>query len=588
MDLSWTVEREREDDLAEPPRPLLSTWHYLRSALRRRWRTTVGLSMLGLLLGLGLVVVAPPASTATVTLLMSHATSEDPPAASAMDATLLNTRVVSDRTVSALGLQMTPEAFRSTVTVEPVTSEIMALKISAPDPASAVTRGQELVRQYLSFRAQQLTSMSSGLRSQYASRIAEAQQQVAELTRHFDELSAQGSQGASEAFDVLARRTDLNGKIAGWQEASDNATLQTSAAIQSTHVIDPVHADTASVKRAAVLAGASGLIVGGALGVGLVLFHALVTERLRRRKDIGIALGTSVRFSVRSPGPSRRLARLRRHLPGRTGWKGDDLATLALGLEAALSMGEAVPGGDDLGSTEPVPSPVRSDGNGQVPQHVAVTVPARPAVPLNGSGPEVLEDLRRPSVVLATEPRPAAGPGPGSTLALAAVGNEDAAADVLAATSARLREQGRRIFLVDLTQQGSLAGRTQVSGEPVRRPSGLPQLARGPLGATAGSPVDLSDDSWQADWESADVALALVEVDPGIEVQHLATWVEQVVPLVAAGAVSAEQLSTTGELVREAGLTLPFAMMVGCDARDRSLGILEPQNGDPRQDEVGG
>ncbi|GAA2021027.1 hypothetical protein GCM10009740_06880 [Terrabacter terrae] len=580
MDLSWTVEREREDDLLEPPRPLLSTWHYLRSSLRRRWRTIVGLCALGLLLGLGLVLVAPPATTATVTLLMAHPATEDAPAASATDVGLLNTRVVSDRTVSALGLQMTPEAFRSTVTVEQITSEIMALKISAPDPGSAVARGEELVSQYLSFRAQQMTATSSGLRSQYATRIADAQQQVAELTSQFDELSGQGAQGASQAFDVLARRTELNRKIAAWQEASDDATLRISAAIQSTHVIDPVHADPVSAKRAAVLAGASGLLVGGALGVGLVVFRALVTERLRRRRDIGLALGASVRFSVRSPRSSRRPAGLRRLLRGRAGWKGDDLATLALGLESALR--------DGLGSAEPETPLAPAGMNGRVRERMEVTASARPAVALNGSGAEPLEGPGRSHGVLTAEPRPAASREPVSTVALAAVGNEEAAADVLAATAERLREQGRQVFLVDLTQQGSLACRSEVRGLPVHRPDGIPQLARGPLDAVPGSPVDLPGDSWRADWESADVALALVEVDPGIEVQHLATWVEQVVPLVAAGAAGAEQLSTTGELVREAGLELPFAMMVGCDAGDRSLGVLEPRNDKAGPDEVRG
>jgi hypothetical protein len=53
MDLSWTIENDSQVDLAEPPRPLLSTWHYLRSALRRRWRTVASLAAVGVLLGLG-------------------------------------------------------------------------------------------------------------------------------------------------------------------------------------------------------------------------------------------------------------------------------------------------------------------------------------------------------------------------------------------------------------------------------------------------------------------------------------------------------------------------------------------------------
>ena len=70
------------------------------------------------------------------------------------------------------------------------------------------------------------------------------------------------------------------------------------------------------------------------------------------------------------------------------------------------------------------------------------------------------------------------------------------------------------------------------------------------------------------------MVLALVEVDPGVDAEQLATWVDRVVPVVTAGAPTAELLSTTADLVREAGLQLPFAMMVGCDSLDESLGFI--------------
>jgi len=162
-------------------------------------------------------------------------------------------------------------------------------------------------------------------------------------------------------------------------------------------------------------------------------------------------------------------------------------------------------------------------------------------------------------------------------LALAAIGNPRAAADVLAEAATMLREQGANVFMVDLSKQGSLAGGPGHQRAGVRQPTGIPQIARGPRGAAEGVRVDLPGDSWRADWDSADVVLALVEVDPGIEVEHIATWVDQVVPLVTAGATTAELLSTTADLVGEAGLRLPFAMMVGCDATDESLGLIGPR-----------
>jgi hypothetical protein len=77
-------------------------------------------------------------------------------------------------------------------------------------------------------------------------------------------------------------------------------------------------------------------------------------------------------------------------------------------------------------------------------------------------------------------------------------------------------------------------------------------------------------------WDAADVVLALVQVDPGIDVENLRSWVDRVVPLVSAGRSTAELLETTAELIRTAGLSLPFAMMVGSDAFDESLGLVDP------------
>lgn len=552
MDFSWTIEQEREDDLAEPPRPLLSTWHFLRSSLRRRWRTTVGLAVLGAMLGLGVTVLLPPGSTATATLLMVHPASMEGPDGSAMDVTLLGTREVAARTVAGLGLGMAPEAFRSTVTAEPVTPEVLTVTVSAPDDASAVARGRELLKQYLVFRATQLRSLASGLRSEYAARVAAAQQQVTELTSEYERLSAAGAQSANQAFDALARRTDLNKKIADWQQTVDDATLQTDAAIESSHVIDPVHPDRSSLRRALALAIGSGAIVGGALGVGIVAFRALVSDRLRRRRDVGIALGTPVRFGVRSTGPRQRRNPLVRWLPARGGWRGDDLEVLCRGLESeAEAVGGRTSPEQGLGS-------VRFTG-----ADVAATA-GRASVNGRHAGT---------TAVAPTGPAPAQDAGT-RRVAVAAVGNVLAAADVLASAAGRLREHGLAVFVVDLSRTAALAGRPTDPDLQVWRPTGPPQLAVGPLVRRIGAVVDLPGDSWRASWEFADVVLALVEVDPGIDAEPLATWVDRVVPVVTAGAPTAELLSTTGDLVREAGLGLPFAMMVGCDSLDQSLGSL--------------
>ena len=577
IDLSWTIGEEREVELTEAPRPVLSTWNYLRTALRRGWRIWVGLTALGAVLGLAAIVLVPPGSTAKVTLLMAHPASMDGPQGIARDVSLLNTREVSQRAVQALGVGLTPEAFRAGVSAEAVTNEVLTIAVVGPDDASASARADALVREYLDFRTAQLRSLTSGMRAQYASRVAAAQREVTALTKQFEQLTAQGSAAQSGAFDALSRRTDLNKQIADWQAASDSATLDTDAAIESTHVIDPVHADASSTKRALVLAVGSGMTVGAALGVAFVIFRALVTERLRRRQDVGVALGSPVRFSVRSTGPRRGgPGRLGRALRARGTWRGHDLGTLAHGLQTALGPGLGLPA-----PTAPVPA-TASDASGPNGRRAGAS-----AGEPSGSRLLAMTSARAQTLVGA---EPASGPCTG--VALAAIGNVLAAADVVDAAATRLRERGSAVLVVDLSKDGVLSGRARGragsrhgsvegdgpggGGSVVLRPDGIPELATGPRAGTSAGLVDAQGSSWQAAWDCADTVLVLLEVDPGIDVDHLATWVDQVVPLVSAGASTAELLSTTGDLVREAGLALPFAMMVGCDATDESLGRVRP------------
>jgi hypothetical protein len=195
----------------------------------------------------------------------------------------------------------------------------------------------------------------------------------------------------------------------------------------------------------------------------------------------------------------------------------------------------------------------------------------------------------------------AGGPPAPKGVAVAAIGNAPAAAVIIAGLDTQLRSHGLSVFLVDLSVSGALVrqgagtrssghradshGRDHGKGSgsegsvrqtsSVFRPGGVPGLARGPRGAAPGAVTELpvEDPHW-AMWEAADVVLALVEVDPGIDVDNLRSWVDQVVPLVTAGVSTAELLETSADLIRAAGLTLPFAMMIGADDADESLGLV--------------
>lgn len=526
IDMAWRIQDEEQDvDFTGAPRPLMGTWHYLRNSLRRRWRTWTSLSFAGALLGLGLAVFLPPPTQGSVTLLMAHPANMEAQSAMSTDVSLLTTREVSARTVAKLGLPLTPEAFRATITAEPVTTEVLTITVSAPDAESAVKRADALTSVYLDFRATQLRSLSSGLVNGYQARVAGMQKEVAQLNTQYAVASQEGG-NQTQATELLTRRSQLNSQIYDMQQSIADAALTTDAAVSSSHVIDAAQPVKGSLKRAAALDVASGLIGGTALGVGFVLFRALTSTTVRRREDVAVAMNVPVRYSVASD--SRLARRLWRGLGRRGRSRPRDLDVLVRGLEAYL---------DELAPTA-----------------------AR---------------------------EPLSTPGPTHGVAVAAIGDPRIAAVVVDSLADSVRAHGRVPFVVDLSAAGALLGRraggrhapgakdgATTNGTTVFRPTGVPALAAGPA-AKPGRPVDLPDDvSWREAWEAADVVLALVQVDPGIDAENLRTWVDRVVPVVTAGEASAELLETTAELVRAAGLVLPFAMLVGADRTDESFGAV--------------
>jgi hypothetical protein len=167
--------------------------------------------------------------------------------------------------------------------------------------------------------------------------------------------------------------------------------------------------------------------------------------------------------------------------------------------------------------------------------------------------------------------------------------NEPAGAALIDALRERLESLGRTVFVVDLSESGVLMRRSGAAADgtsetiaQVYRPRRAPGLARGPVDTSRNAITDLPQTGrLRAAWDSADVVVALVHVDPDLVVTNLRTWVRQVVPLVTAGRSNAEYLETVSEIIRASGLELPFAMMLGTDPRDTSLGVPEeprPEN----------
>ena len=145
--------------------------------------------------------------------------------------------------------------------------------------------------------------------------VTQAQQNLSAISTQISQVSAQPDTPARQTkLNALnATRTKAETSLATLQQtATDNqATAETVTAsmIQGSQVLNPATADQHSRKKLALEYVASALIAGLALGIGIVVLRAIVSDRLRRRDDVADVLGAPVRLSVGD-------LRSRRWLPG--------------------------------------------------------------------------------------------------------------------------------------------------------------------------------------------------------------------------------------------------------------------------------
>jgi hypothetical protein len=71
--------------------------------------------------------------------------------------------------------------------------------------------------------------------------------------------------------------------------------------------------------------------------------------------------------------------------------------------------------------------------------------------------------------------------------------------------------------------------------------------------------------------------LTLLTLDPSFGGEHLQTWAANAVVVVTAGRSSWTRINAVGELIRLSGTRLAFAVLIGADKTDESLGVVSGQ-----------
>ena len=163
-----------------------------------------------------------------------------------------------------------------------------------------------------------------------------------------------------------------------------------------------------------------------------------------------------------------------------------------------------------------------------------------------------------------------------AAVAVVAVDSDRAAALAIASLAVSCAREGRRVMLADMSGHASAARVLGVSEPGVHEISAngahllVAVPARddvGPYGPR-GSGGDLTDPR-----ESADLLLSLARLDPAVGAEQLATWATDVTVVMTAGRSAPKTIHAVGEMVRLAGLHLPFGVLLRADKADESLGL---------------
>jgi capsular polysaccharide biosynthesis protein len=451
----------------------------LKSALRRRRRMWLGTAAAGLLVGAALHVVVPRSYKAISNLYLVEAPGSSPSAAMANEVSLLQTRAVAQQAASLLPDHRSTQSVASSYKGLASSGSILSVIAKAKSPADAVALDNAVAKAFLGVRSDELKRETgivvAGLQSQIGS---------------------------------LRGQTNPSDQISQLQSGISAAELGSRSSIDGSFVLDPGAAVRVSTKKATVLDMLAGLIAGLAVGCGFVLIKEMLSDRARRREDVGAALGVNIELSV-ARSRSRPTARWRR----KAGRPGSTATMIERRLRAHLDS------------------------------------------------------------------------APDRSLAVFVVEAERVAALAISQLAASLASEGRTVVLLDMAKGRPIARLFHLKArrEPLHRVD-----LHGHSFTAVVTPDDPAQGVGSLDQAPFDDVLVLASLDPALGVEHVATWAREAVAIVRAGKATHVGLNGASRMIRQAGIALRSAILVGADPDDDSVGLSDseavPTEGRPAAD----
>ena len=498
---------------------------FIKAALRRRVRFWCTLAVVGIVAGLAISVKAHPVYQASTSLLLTPQAAPDEASGTPIlnEQAIAESRPVAGLALAKLGLREDVDSFQTTYTVTAPTDRLLVITANAPSSSEAVSRASALATEFLQFRANLVQTAQNLEVKSLQQQISQAKQQVKSISAQVSQVSAEPTSTTQQAElkDLQTQENQAIGTLTAVQTASNaneaSSQVTSFGIVHDSVVLNPAaplrpHSRLKSLIEHALI----GLIAGLALGMGIVIVSALISDRLRQRDDVARALDAPVKLSV---GAARRSGRGRGR-GGLAATQSTDIKRVAAYLDTA------------------VPSSPRGLAN-------LAVVP--------------VDDVHVPAACLVSLAVSCAQRG-------------------LRVVVADLCDDAPAARLLGASDSGVQTVSTQGTDLTVIVPDRDDVVPVGPLQPNtrrvrAAEPV-------VAACTSADLLLTLATLDPSLGGEHLAGWAHSAVATVTAGESTAARIRAVSEMIRLAEMSLISGVLIGADKTDVSLGVLSAPEGD--------
>ena len=300
---------------------------FIKAALRRSALFWCTAAALGLVIGAGWYVARPPSPQATATVLVPPATYTGE---ILDDQAIAQSRTVATAALTSLGSHESVTSFLRQYAVATPTFRVLVITAKAGSPTAAVRAANAVAGAFLAYQRHLLEVQNRLVASSLQQQLAQSQQRVDSLGAQISRLSGAASAPGNSAklASLRAARSQAEDALADLKVANSenlvSMAVNAATTVNGSRVLDRGAASPQSRLKGGLTYALVGLLVGLALGTGIVTIRAITSDKLRRRDDVARVLGAPVRLSVgrvsdrpdgADPEIQRIAAYLRRALP---------------------------------------------------------------------------------------------------------------------------------------------------------------------------------------------------------------------------------------------------------------------------------